>query len=431
MLLDNLPTFEIQSSEYFTDVNINGWLDTSDSKTAYRQNFSKSKIPYQSECPQAQYLQGEKRVLIVGLALDVRFWLSPDPAGQFFNPFGTSGDWLNNVDPDGRTEYLSSCFGEGCDAATNYGFSGGSGPNGFNGYTGPGLDDGYVPALDRPNLPSFADGGMNSFKVPYGEVYDHSNRGTTSGLYGDITGSSRSAMPFQGGSSVGATSTPAFNTAEFLYNINPRNQKFGDLSGTEIKEFLQSHYQDSYSDWQTSNTWITMKHNETTLLARDVETLSNNTPQLSTNMLPAFGLRGAGQASNKISSIILKSFTGGSSSRAGLLAVETENVLITTKSASSLKNVSGGLDDAANLARNQPYGPVIKQFRRVPKSAQEVTALKNAQAGMGRKIIDNLSDPRFKGMEKWHYSFGPKGSKSVVHYVRDPKTGRLMDFKFK
>lgn len=55
-----------------------------------------------------------------------------------------------------------------------------------------------------------------------------------------------------------------------------------------------------------------------------------------------------------------------------------------------------------------------------------------AKAGKGQKIIDNLGDPKFKGMEKWEYKVkSANGRDSVVHYVRDPKTGKLMDFKFK
>jgi RHS repeat-associated protein len=100
-------------------------------------------------------------------------------------------------------------------------------------------------------------------------------------------------------------------------------------------------------------------------------------------------------------------------------------------SAGSIKNISGSLDDAAQLARNQPYGPVNNVFRRLPKSAQDVLALEGAQAGKGRLIMENLSDPRYTGWEKWHYSVGPKGSKSVVHYIRNPETGYLTDFKFK
>lgn len=50
----------------------------------------------------------------------------------------------------------------------------------------------------------------------------------------------------------------------------------------------------------------------------------------------------------------------------------------------------------------------------------------------GTRIIESLNDPAFKGMEKWSYSVkSENGLRSEVHYVRDPKTGRLMDFKFK
>ncbi|MDA3798970.1 MAG: hypothetical protein PF692_07810 [Kiritimatiellae bacterium] len=52
--------------------------------------------------------------------------------------------------------------------------------------------------------------------------------------------------------------------------------------------------------------------------------------------------------------------------------------------------------------------------------------------GKGCTIIENLGDPKFKGMEKWSYTEkSALGLKSEVHYVRDPKTGTLMDFKFK
>jgi hypothetical protein len=41
-----------------------------------------------------------------------------------------------------------------------------------------------------------------------------------------------------------------------------------------------------------------------------------------------------------------------------------------------------------------------------------------AQKGAGRKIIDNLGDPKFKGMEKWEYKVkSANGQDSVVHYV--------------
>ena len=52
--------------------------------------------------------------------------------------------------------------------------------------------------------------------------------------------------------------------------------------------------------------------------------------------------------------------------------------------------------------------------------------------GKGTRIIEDLGDPRFKGMEKWEFKLKSRyGFDSVVHYVKDPKTGRLMDFKFK
>lgn len=55
-----------------------------------------------------------------------------------------------------------------------------------------------------------------------------------------------------------------------------------------------------------------------------------------------------------------------------------------------------------------------------------------ARRGEGTKIIDSLSDPAFKWMEKWDYKLKPtEGRNSVVHYIRDPATGVLADFKFK
>ncbi|WP_081203639.1 hypothetical protein, partial [Niastella yeongjuensis] len=96
-----------------------------------------------------------------------------------------------------------------------------------------------------------------------------------------------------------------------------------------------------------------------------------------------------------------------------------------------LKNMSGSLDEAARLARNQQYGANKNVFRRLPNSAQDVQALTEAQQGMGRNLNLTLKDPRYLGWEKWHHSVGPKGGKSVVHYVRNPITGYTTDFKFK
>ena len=72
------------------------------------------------------------------------------------------------------------------------------------------------------------------------------------------------------------------------------------------------------------------------------------------------------------------------------------------------------------------------KWSRLPKSTQDQMVLKEAKKGAGRKIIDNLNDSRFKGMEKWEYKVkSANGRDSVVHYVRDPRNGKLMDFKFK
>jgi hypothetical protein len=58
--------------------------------------------------------------------------------------------------------------------------------------------------------------------------------------------------------------------------------------------------------------------------------------------------------------------------------------------------------------------------------------LRAAQEGQGNVLIKSLNDPKFKGMEKWELKVkSANGNDSVVHYVRDPKTNQLMDFKFK
>lgn len=71
-------------------------------------------------------------------------------------------------------------------------------------------------------------------------------------------------------------------------------------------------------------------------------------------------------------------------------------------------------------------------WSREPKSIQDKMVLDAAKKGAGIKIMDNLGDPNFKGWEKWEYrEKSQNGRNSVVHYVRDPKTSELLDFKFK
>ena len=74
----------------------------------------------------------------------------------------------------------------------------------------------------------------------------------------------------------------------------------------------------------------------------------------------------------------------------------------------------------------------VDKWSRTPKTLQDKMVLDAAKQGKGKLIIKDLNDPKYKGMEKWEYKVKSEtGKDSVVHYVRDPKTGELMDFKFK
>jgi uncharacterized protein RhaS with RHS repeats len=79
-----------------------------------------------------------------------------------------------------------------------------------------------------------------------------------------------------------------------------------------------------------------------------------------------------------------------------------------------------------------PEPPVTDKWSREPKSIQDQMTLQAAKEGHGVRIIEGLNDPKFKGMDKWELKVkSNNGNDSVVHYVRDPNTGELMDFKFK
>ena len=74
----------------------------------------------------------------------------------------------------------------------------------------------------------------------------------------------------------------------------------------------------------------------------------------------------------------------------------------------------------------------IDKWSRTPKTIQDKLTLEAAKKGAGEPIIISLGDSKYKGMEKWEYKVTSKeGKQSVVHYVKDPKTGKMMDFKFK
>jgi RHS repeat-associated protein len=86
------------------------------------------------------------------------------------------------------------------------------------------------------------------------------------------------------------------------------------------------------------------------------------------------------------------------------------------------------VDDAAGtVAKECP----VDRFSRNPKSLQDEMALEAARKGEGEAIIGGLGDPRYRGWEKMEYRVkSANGRDSVVHYVRDPKTGFITDFKF-
>ncbi len=81
------------------------------------------------------------------------------------------------------------------------------------------------------------------------------------------------------------------------------------------------------------------------------------------------------------------------------------------------------------------YKSLIKtgsSFSRAPKSIQDQLTLDAARQGQGIVKIPSLKDRRYRGMQKMELEIiSAGGRKSNVHYVRDPKTGKLMDFKFK
>jgi RHS repeat-associated protein len=78
-----------------------------------------------------------------------------------------------------------------------------------------------------------------------------------------------------------------------------------------------------------------------------------------------------------------------------------------------------------------------KEVRRTPITIMDKMVLEEAKKGKGINITEGLSggklkDPKFEGMEKWSYSETSNNKiRSEVHYIRNPKTDELMDFKFK
>lgn len=94
--------------------------------------------------------------------------------------------------------------------------------------------------------------------------------------------------------------------------------------------------------------------------------------------------------------------------------------------------VRGGFSSAPSAFLTKPIPGTSGGFSRHPLTLQDEMALEAAKTGAGRRIIKNLGDWRYRGLEKWEYKVkSASGKDSVVHYVRNPQTGQLMDFKFK
>ena len=121
---------------------------------------------------------------------------------------------------------------------------------------------------------------------------------------------------------------------------------------------------------------------------------------------------------------------GGGSSTNEIVGSSTGTELVPSNV--SLKNVSGNLDEASSAARIQPHGPTTTIARRLPQNFEEYLALDEAKSGAGQVIIKSLSDPRYQGWEKiQHIHRCLDGRNIVIHYIRNPKTGYITDFKFK
>jgi len=98
----------------------------------------------------------------------------------------------------------------------------------------------------------------------------------------------------------------------------------------------------------------------------------------------------------------------------------------------AIEGVSAWAASGVAKLLGSPIARDAGKWSRAPKSIQDQMALRAAQQGQGNVIIRNLNDSRFRGMEKVELKIkSANGRSSVVHYVRDPKTKKLMDFKFK
>jgi filamentous hemagglutinin len=118
----------------------------------------------------------------------------------------------------------------------------------------------------------------------------------------------------------------------------------------------------------------------------------------------------------------------GAEAGAGEVAAEVVEAEVVETSGVSI----GEVGDSAGVKVKETVGKVADKWSRAPETLQDEMVLEAAKNGAGKPIIKDLKDPKYKGMEKWEFKEKSAGGKdSVVHWVRDPKTGKTMDFKFK
>ncbi|SMN17593.1 hypothetical protein CRYPA_893 [uncultured Candidatus Thioglobus sp.] len=92
-----------------------------------------------------------------------------------------------------------------------------------------------------------------------------------------------------------------------------------------------------------------------------------------------------------------------------------------------------GVDGLKKVVGKLRFKQIVK-WSRTPRSIQDRLTLEAAKKGAGERIMKDipLKDPRFKEMYKMEYKVkSQQGKDSVIHYIRDPKTGKNFDFKFK
>jgi RHS repeat-associated protein len=125
----------------------------------------------------------------------------------------------------------------------------------------------------------------------------------------------------------------------------------------------------------------------------------------------------------------------------GAVAVDVIGIVLDT-AAIAVPGVPGGASAGIKAARGIEEGidttrGTEKAVDRIasgrePKSLMDQMVMDAAKNGEGTKIMENLNDPKFKGMDKYrYYERSKNGNLSEVHYVKNPKTGELSDFKMK